>query len=133
MLWNGTEPPRLVGSFRERIRLLLDNEVSLIAYHLPLDRHMELGNAAQLARRLGLVELEPFGDSRGVSVGVCGLFPEAVPAEELVEASDPLGTFFASGSDLLIMVILPVPATASAPLINRLVKTCSSSPGFPRI
>ena len=49
VLWNGTEPPRLVGSFRERVRLLLANGMSLIAYHLPLDRHMELGNAAQLA------------------------------------------------------------------------------------
>jgi dinuclear metal center YbgI/SA1388 family protein len=86
LLWRSEEPPRLVGSLRERVRLLLSNDLSLVAYHLPLDRHPELGNAAQLARRLGLVELEPFGDHRGFSVGVCGLFPEAVPAEELAEA-----------------------------------------------
>ena len=50
ILWNGPEPPRLVGAFRERVRLLIANDISLVAYHLPLDRHLQLGNAAQLAR-----------------------------------------------------------------------------------
>lgn len=86
VLWSATEPARLVGSFRERIRLLLVNEISLIAYHLPLDRHMELGNAAQLGRRLGLTELEPFAEHQGASAGVCGVFPEPVEAEEFFAA-----------------------------------------------
>jgi dinuclear metal center YbgI/SA1388 family protein len=86
ILWNATEPPRLVGSFRERVRLLLANNVSLIAYHLPLDRHMDLGNAAQLAHRLGLTELEPFAKHQGTSAGVCGVFPEPVDAEEFFAA-----------------------------------------------
>ncbi len=86
ILWNSAEAPRIVGSFRERVRILLENSISLIAYHLPLDRHPELGNAAQLARRLGLRELEPFGEHQGVSAGVCGVFPEPVEAEELFAA-----------------------------------------------
>ncbi len=86
ILWKGQEPPRIVGSFRERLRLLLDNDISLVAYHLPLDRHLELGNAAQLARRLGLVNLEPFGEHGGAPVGVCGVFREPVPADELFTA-----------------------------------------------
>ncbi len=86
ILWNGSEAPRLVGSFRERVRLLIENEISLIAYHLPLDRHPELGNAAQLGRRLGLAELEPFGEHHGGAIGVCGLFPEPVEAEEFFAA-----------------------------------------------
>ncbi len=86
ILWNGTEPPRLVGSFRERVRLLLDADISLLAYHLPLDRHPELGNAAQLASRLGLESLEPFGDHSGQSVGVCGVFHQAIDAETFFES-----------------------------------------------
>ncbi len=86
VLWNASEPPRLVGSFRERIRILLANDVSLIAYHLPLDRHMELGNAAQLGLRLGLSELEPFAEHQGVSAGVCGVFREPVDADEFFAA-----------------------------------------------
>jgi len=81
ILWNGAEPPRLVGSFRERVRLLLEADISLLAYHLPLDRHPAVGNAAQLASRLGLESLEPFGNHGGQSVGVCGVFPEAIDAE----------------------------------------------------
>jgi len=92
ILWNGREAPRLVGSLRERVRLLVEHRLSLIAYHLPLDRHPELGNAAQLANRLGLVELEPFGDFDGVSVGVCGVFAEPVEADELfVAVADACG------------------------------------------
>ncbi len=86
ILWNGGTAARLTGSFRERVRLLLANDLSLIAYHLPLDRHMELGNAAQLAARLGLAELEPFAEHQGASAGVCGIFPEPVDAEEFFSA-----------------------------------------------
>jgi len=83
LLWRGDEPPRLVGSLRERIRVLFDHEMSLIAYHLPLDRHPGHGNAAVLARELGLEQLEPFGAFGGVTLGCAGVFPLAVPAEEL--------------------------------------------------
>ena len=47
---------------------------------------MELGNAAQLARRLGLAELEPFAEHQGASAGVCGVFPEPVEAVEFFSA-----------------------------------------------
>jgi len=86
LLWNGTEAQRITGSHRERLRMLLENDISLVAYHLPLDRHMELGNAAQMARRLGLTDLEPFGVHHGRSVGVCGVFPQPVPPRELFAA-----------------------------------------------
>ena len=51
--WKG-EPAPVVGMRRRRLALLLRHDVSLIAYHLPLDRHPELGNNARLARVLGL-------------------------------------------------------------------------------
>lgn len=86
ILWNADEAPRIVGSFRERVRILLESRISLIAYHLPLDRHLELGNAARLARRVGLEELEPFGEHRGFSAGVCGVFPQPVDADEFFAA-----------------------------------------------
>lgn len=51
--WKG-ENPRVVGMKQRRLATLLRHEISLIAYHLPLDAHQELGNNAQLARVLGL-------------------------------------------------------------------------------
>lgn len=51
--WKG-EDPVVAGMKRQRLKLLLDHEINLLAYHLPLDAHPELGNNAQLARRLGI-------------------------------------------------------------------------------
>lgn len=56
--WRG-EPAEIIGSRRRRLRVLLANDLSLIAYHLPLDAHPELGNNAQLALRLGFVAEAP--------------------------------------------------------------------------
>ena len=51
--WRG-EDSCIVGMKGRRIRRLVQHDISLIAYHLPLDAHPELGNNAQLARRLGI-------------------------------------------------------------------------------
>ncbi|HEV7855560.1 MAG TPA: Nif3-like dinuclear metal center hexameric protein, partial [Herminiimonas sp.] len=46
--WRG-EDARVIGQKQRRLKLLLENDVNLFAYHLPLDMHAELGNNAQLA------------------------------------------------------------------------------------
>lgn len=51
--WKG-EDSRIAGFKRARLKTLLGNDLSLLAYHLPLDGHAELGNNAQLAAVLGL-------------------------------------------------------------------------------
>jgi dinuclear metal center YbgI/SA1388 family protein len=56
------EDATLTGIKKRRIAHLLQHDVSLLAYHLPLDAHAELGNNAQLARRLGLLEQGRFGE-----------------------------------------------------------------------
>ncbi|HHC73810.1 MAG TPA: Nif3-like dinuclear metal center protein, partial [Thiothrix sp.] len=43
------EPAPLVGIKYQRVKALLDYDISLLAYHLPLDAHADLGNNAQLA------------------------------------------------------------------------------------
>ena len=47
------EAPQIVGIKKQRIARLLAHNISLLAYHLPLDLHAELGNNVQLARVLG--------------------------------------------------------------------------------
>jgi dinuclear metal center YbgI/SA1388 family protein len=56
------EETTIVGIKKKRIAQLLRNDVSLLAYHLPLDAHAELGNNAQLGKLLGLVEQGRFGE-----------------------------------------------------------------------
>ena len=78
ILWKG-DPEPLRGGRRERVRLLLLNDMNLFAYHLPLDAHEKFGNNAQLARLLGLKETRPFGLYEGRAIGVRGEV-EATPA-----------------------------------------------------
>lgn len=59
--WRG-EDPRVVGTLKQRLQLLLANEVNLFAYHLPLDSHAVLGNNAQLGNLLGFHSSSRFGD-----------------------------------------------------------------------
>ena len=59
--WRG-ENECLVGMKRRRIALLLANDVSLFAYHLPLDAHPTIGNNFQLANKLGLIESGRFSE-----------------------------------------------------------------------
>ena len=66
--WKGDDP-RLTGTRRARVALLLAHELNLFAYHLPLDAHAELGNNAQLGKRLGLAETGRFADQ---GIGFCG-------------------------------------------------------------
>ncbi len=49
-----SESAVVTGMKAERLRLLLNNDVNLLAYHLPLDVHPTLGNNAQLAQLLGI-------------------------------------------------------------------------------
>ncbi len=56
------EDATVTGIKKRRIAHLLRHDVSLLAYHLPLDAHVELGNNAQLALRLGLLAQGRFGE-----------------------------------------------------------------------
>nr|WP_275443295.1 MULTISPECIES: Nif3-like dinuclear metal center hexameric protein [unclassified Halomonas] len=47
------EPVAITGMKQRRIKTLLANDINLLAYHLPLDAHAEMGNNAQLAKRMG--------------------------------------------------------------------------------
>ena len=51
--WRG-ENLAITGIKKRRIQFLLQHEMSLFAYHLPLDAHAELGNNVMLAKQLGL-------------------------------------------------------------------------------
>ncbi len=84
LFWDGM-PRQLTGFQFERVAELVGSGISLLAYHLPLDRHAELGNNALGARRFGLVDVEPFAIYEGLPVGFKGRFSQAVGPQRLVE------------------------------------------------
>ena len=63
------EEATLVGIRKNRIAQLLRHDVSLLAYHLPLDAHVELGNNAQLGKLFGLTEQGRFGEQNLACIG----------------------------------------------------------------
>ncbi len=79
LFWRGQDGC-VTGWMKQRLARLLQHDINLFAYHLPLDAHERLGNNAQLARVLGFVseadEWQRFGDQ---GLGLLG-----VPAQNNV-------------------------------------------------
>jgi dinuclear metal center YbgI/SA1388 family protein len=83
LLW-GSEVSPLSVPMAARLRALLCADVSLAAYHLPLDAHAEIGNNALLRDELGLEpDDRPFGEAKGSAVGVIGRAKQPVDIAEL--------------------------------------------------
>lgn len=65
----------ILGTKRKKLQQLLSHEVSLLAYHLPLDAHITVGNNWKAALDLGWENLVPFGYFDKRQIGVKGTFP----------------------------------------------------------
>ncbi len=61
LFWRG-QSGCVTGWMKQRLSLLLANDINLFAYHLPLDAHPQLGNNAQLGLALGFETTGHFGD-----------------------------------------------------------------------
>ncbi len=80
--WKG-EPAAVAGMKKQRLKLLLEHDINLLAYHLPLDAHAEFGNNVQLAR---VLDLPVSGELMKQNNQVMGLFAdldEAISGEQL--------------------------------------------------
>ena len=84
LLWGGRLAP-LTGLFAERLRLLFQHNMSLIAYHLPLDGHPEIGNCALLAGAAGYSVTGRFAEAGGRPLGIIGERGPGMSLEMLVE------------------------------------------------
>lgn len=82
--WKG-ESAVLTGMKGQRIRKLMQHGISLLAYHLPLDAHAELGNNAQLAKALGFTLSEPLFPHEKLPVGNIAQLTTAVSPRWLFE------------------------------------------------
>lgn len=81
LLWGQQEP--LTGLFGQRVKYLLTHDIGLAAYHLPLDKHPQIGNNACLARALQVQDVRPFGEYHGVEIGYAGRL-SAQPLAQIV-------------------------------------------------
>lgn len=79
--WKG-ENPCVVGMKQRRLKTLLANDISLLAYHLPLDLHPEVGNNVQLAAQLGITVEGALEPDNPRTVGLLGSLGEAMSARD---------------------------------------------------
>ena len=78
LFWRGQDG-RITGWMRKRIGLLMQHNINLFAYHLPMDAHPELGNNAQLGARLGFGAIGRFGEQQLGWLGEAPQVPMASP------------------------------------------------------
>ncbi|PYD15177.1 MULTISPECIES: Nif3-like dinuclear metal center hexameric protein [Pseudomonas syringae group] len=89
--WKG-ENPCVVGMKQRRLKTLLKHDISLLAYHLPLDVHPEVGNNVQLARQLDITVEGPLDPENPRVVGLIGSLSEPVTARDFARrVQDALG------------------------------------------
>ncbi|MBO9534960.1 MAG: Nif3-like dinuclear metal center hexameric protein [Solirubrobacteraceae bacterium] len=68
-----------------RLRPLFVGDISLAAYHLPLDAHEEVGNNALIADALGLTDRRTFAPHRGRHLGIAGHLPSALSPSQFAD------------------------------------------------
>ena len=79
-------PPQLLaGSYGRLVRSYFEAEINLYAAHLALDAHPEVGNNAELARRLGLEIADWFAPVNGTKLGVVAIPHREVKLDYLVD------------------------------------------------
>ena len=79
--WKG-ENPCVTGIRQRRLKTLLKNDISLLAFHLPLDVHPEVGNNVQLARQLDITVEGPLDPENPKVVGLVGSLAEPMTARD---------------------------------------------------
>lgn len=82
--WKGEHEP-VVGIKKNRLKTLLEHDISLVAYHLPLDAHPELGNNAQLARLMNWQIQAGLDGEIGKAIGLIGQTDKPLTADALAQ------------------------------------------------
>jgi dinuclear metal center YbgI/SA1388 family protein len=84
LVW-GNGVTSITGALARRLKLLLENDVSLAGYHLPLDKHARLGNNVGIADALALGPArDAFGDVRGTALGLSGSWPTPLVRDQAI-------------------------------------------------
>ncbi len=78
------ERAQVVGMKKRRLQALLGADISLLAYHLPLDAHPIVGNNAQIARRLDISNLEPLQKTSKTPIGNVGMLDTPLDIKQFV-------------------------------------------------
>lgn len=79
------ERAQIVGMKKRRLQAMLAADMSLLAYHLPLDAHPVVGNNAQIAHRLGISDLQPLQKNSKTPIGNVGILDAPLDIQAFVQ------------------------------------------------
>jgi dinuclear metal center YbgI/SA1388 family protein len=82
LFWD--KPYVLVGPMYHQVKILINGNCNLYAVHLPMDMHPEIGNNAELARKLELKNIRSFAEYNGNKIGIGGELDHPIPIDRLV-------------------------------------------------
>ncbi|MCK4981284.1 MAG: Nif3-like dinuclear metal center hexameric protein [Victivallaceae bacterium] len=88
LLWG--KPVSITGTLYERVKILIENNISLYAAHLPLDAHIELGNNAQLANILNSEIIGRFAEFGGQQIGCITKLPKTRMLTDVIQDIDSM-------------------------------------------
>ena len=83
LFWKFHGARAIKGAHGKRVISLIKNDINLFGFHLPLDGHPEIGNAAMIAHQLDGKIRRGFGDHEGMPTGVEFEFTRPQNAGEL--------------------------------------------------
>jgi dinuclear metal center YbgI/SA1388 family protein len=83
LFWKFHGAKTITGPFGKRLIPLIQHQINLLAYHLPLDAHLECGNARAIADLINLQNIRPFGDYKKMPTGVCGELAQEQTVKQL--------------------------------------------------
>jgi len=88
-----SQPPEINGYVKNRLKLLLENNINLCGFHLPLDAHPVIGNNISLAKLLGLINPRLFDDKQYGEIGFIGELKQSLEFKKFVKlVNDKLET-----------------------------------------
>lgn len=68
MFWQGVQ--KVTNAFYRKLKLAMDNNLAIYSCHIPLDIHSKHGNNAILSSLIGMDNPTPYGDYKGISLGL---------------------------------------------------------------
>lgn len=83
IFWKHQGARTVTGPWGARVKECVKNDLNLIAYHLPLDAHPEIGNAVSVAQKISLMNLKPFALYKKQPMGIKGELKTPIKASEL--------------------------------------------------
>lgn len=127
LFWSNS-PREITNVMKHRLKALFDYDITLLAYHLPLDSHPEIGNNAQIAKLLGLsVESREFGLYDSTSLGVIGVTAEPVSfasfAQSVASALSVSPYVLASGPEMVSRIGI-ISGGAASQIHEAIVREC---------